>query len=516
MSGINGYPTSKRLENDLQEKIKKEFITVQPVGSNKHALDTLNYGIYMVSEGAVAEVGSSDKILKITGHGAKKGDVVRIQSSSNNIEEFEIAVFEVIDADTLELTAVLSDQLVAGDTVDILRPLLFKLEADGSLTLAQGPIQIVKDGVNTEVAKDSSVPANTVPIPVEVVAASGTPINITAGDLNVQLTHLGVNFDSIRLGDGTNLLSINGSGEAAVNDASANTTLTNILAAFSPLATEATLSTLATETTLAAVGTALGDILAELLGKAEESTLLSIDGKVATEATLAALNAKFNSLGQKPSANSAPAVLSTEQEAILQAIVTALGVTNAKDFATETTLAQIEGKTPTVGQKASAASSPVVLSTEQEALIDQIEALLGSIDTKTPALGQALKVASVPVTIASDQEITTSNLDVVDLIDSDILNPSVTNIPGSASLPLQIVASTAQDIKKIKVIEDVGEFIGLYEGVATAETLICILPPGFTGGDLEVFIPSGTRLSIKNMKSAVINTDTRFAINFLG
>ena len=40
----------------------------------------------------------------------------------------------------------------------------------------------------------------------------------------------------------------------------------------------------------------------------------------ATEVTLAALNAKLNSLGQKASAGSAPVVLSTEQEAILAAI----------------------------------------------------------------------------------------------------------------------------------------------------------------------------------------------------
>lgn len=70
---------------------------------------------------------------------------------------------------------------------------------------------ILKDGVFLPVTKDTATPANTVSVPVEINGASG-PINITAGDLNVQLTDLGANFDRTRIGDGTNQLAINADG----------------------------------------------------------------------------------------------------------------------------------------------------------------------------------------------------------------------------------------------------------------------------------------------------------------
>jgi hypothetical protein len=67
----------------------------------------------------------------------------------------------------------------------------------------------------------------------------------------------------------------------------------------------------------------------------------------ATEATLLALSAKLNTLGQKASAASAPVVLSTEQEAILTAIDTVLD--NIKlDTAEIETLLTGQSRTPSV------------------------------------------------------------------------------------------------------------------------------------------------------------------------
>ena len=509
MPGIDGYSSSSRLENEAG-KLKKEFVTVQPIGSNKHALDTLNYGATSIIDNGVAELGSTDKILKLTAHGARKGDIVRIKTSANNIEEFEVSVFAVVDANTIELAAILSSALSAGDTVDILRPLMLKLEASGAMTLAQGPMQIVKNGVNTEVTKDTATPSNTVPVPVEVVAASGTPINITAGDLNVQLTHLGANADSTRIGNGVNEMDVNGNKEALVHDQDVLLALNDVLSTMGDLALDATVGTLATEATLNAVGLVVSSIDTKMNALATQTTLASVDTKVATQTTLAALEAKFNTLGQKASAASAPVVLSTEQEAILSAIVTAIGVTNTKDFATQTTLAALEAKFNTLGQKASAASAPVVLSTEQEALINTIATKITALEAKDFATQVTL--AALAASVEKQLE-----LGPIDLIDgAGILNVSVSNIPASAASPLQIVASIAADCYKIKVIEDVGEFIGLYTGAALSETLLCVLPPGYAGGDLDVYIPAGTRLSIKNMKNATINTATYLAINFLG
>ena len=136
-------------------------------------------------------------------------------------------------------------------------------------------------------------------------------------------------------------------------------------------------------------------------------------------------------------------------------------------------------------------------------------------DTVTPANNLPLPVKLLD----SRGDVVIDNLqrlDIVDQLDGTILDPSSTTIPASASLPLEIVASTAAAIKELQVIDDIGEFLGLYTGAASSEVFLCVLPQGYTGASLPVKIPAGTRLSIKNMKNATITTDTRLAINFLG
>jgi predicted nucleic acid-binding Zn-ribbon protein len=62
------------------------------------------------------------------------------------------------------------------------------------------------------------------------------------------------------------------------------------------------------------------ELLAEI-----RNLLTSLDGKdFATQTTLSELNDKFNTLGQKASDDSHPVVLSTEQEALIQTIITEL------------------------------------------------------------------------------------------------------------------------------------------------------------------------------------------------
>lgn len=95
--------------------------------------------------------------------------------------------------------------------------------------------------------------------------------------------------------------------------------------------------------------------------------------------------------------------------------------TAAKQDTGNASLASIDGKTPTVGQKTMAASSPVVIASDQSAVPVSAASLplptgastsalqttgntsLASIDSKTPSFGQAIMTLSSPVVIASDQ-----------------------------------------------------------------------------------------------------------------
>jgi len=71
------------------------------------------------------------------------------------------------------------------------------------------------NGVRTAVNENTVTPSSTTALPVKLMGTTG-PINITAGDLNVQLTDLGANFDRTRIGDGVEQLEINTDGSVNV------------------------------------------------------------------------------------------------------------------------------------------------------------------------------------------------------------------------------------------------------------------------------------------------------------
>jgi hypothetical protein len=98
-----------------------------------------------------------------------------------------------------------------GDELDI--------QPDGSINVnatMAGPIKFLNAGSTlTDVQEDVA------PLPVKIQGLTGD-INVTAGDLNVQLDHTGANFDSTRIGDGTDLLAISSNSEATVVDRANN------------------------------------------------------------------------------------------------------------------------------------------------------------------------------------------------------------------------------------------------------------------------------------------------------
>lgn len=216
----NGKAESDELSN--QKDFKKALpVTGQPVGSNRRALDVMALGVYTVSADNVIEAGSDDNIVKCTSHGARVGDVFRLESSANNIQEFEVHIDEIVDADHFKLACILSGLLVAGDEFTLLRPVSQRFTEDGAslATVTPAPLAFLYNGDVTQVVEDTVTPGNNTPLPVKLTSVTGD-INITAGDLNVQLSDVGVNADKTRVGDGSgNYLGINASTEALTHDA---------------------------------------------------------------------------------------------------------------------------------------------------------------------------------------------------------------------------------------------------------------------------------------------------------
>lgn len=88
-----------------------------------------------------------------------------------------------------------------------------------------------------------------------------------------------------------------------------------------------------------------------------------------TEATLQTINT--NILG----VNTTIQGIDFATETTLQSVLSGITTLNGKDFATQTTLNAINTKTPALGQAASAASTPVVLASDQSTLpVSQVSA----------------------------------------------------------------------------------------------------------------------------------------------
>lgn len=232
-----------------------EYVTGQNVGGKKRALDTVLTGLTSLSILNVVEAGSTQRIIKKTGHGARKNDVIQFTSGAN--DGVAIQILSCPDANLMIIASTPDDTVLVGDKFDIKRYVTPQYDADGSLNVVaqNGPTQFVLDGVNTEVKEDTADPANnkplpskmfievdgivyavrkntvdpsqTVSVPVEITGASG-PINITAGDINVQLSDTGANPDITRIGNGTNRLDINANKEALTHDTDALAKLTTI------------------------------------------------------------------------------------------------------------------------------------------------------------------------------------------------------------------------------------------------------------------------------------------------
>lgn len=96
-----------------------------------------------------------------------------------------------------------------------------------------------------------------------------------------------------------------------------------------------------------------------------------------------------------------------------------------------------------------------------------------------------------------------------------ILDAAVTNIPGSSSLPLQIVANSGtRAAHAIQYMDTTGDFIGLYLGQAGQEVLVCILGNGLTE-DTPIVIPAYSRVSLRSLTTTPI-TFGKLTITFLG
>ncbi len=246
-------PTDQGYSNQ-KKKGTAQFETVHNLGSERYGKAISQKGLYEITAPtAIISVTPIDGIdgqvqyynIEYTAHGAAVNNVLRMTSGS--LTNFEFDIIQVIDANNFYILAINGAPL-PGDMGTVMGWVSAKFSVDGDISVMVAPssLAFIKDGVSTNVtedtvvpanndalpsqmfvyidgvqypvSKDTGTPANTVSVPVEITGASG-PINITAGDINVQLTDLGANFDRTRIGNGTFQWDMNAAGEGLVHDA---------------------------------------------------------------------------------------------------------------------------------------------------------------------------------------------------------------------------------------------------------------------------------------------------------
>jgi hypothetical protein len=90
----------------------------------------------------------------------------------------------------------------------------------------------------------------------------------------------------------------------------------------------------------------------------------------------------------------------------------------------------------------------------------------------------------------------------------EVVNTTVTPIPGSGSLPLQVIADTGfRSGVAIDFIDTTGDFIGVYLGAAGHEELLCIIGNGQSGRSWGVF-PAHSRVSLRSLTATPITNGT--------
>lgn len=102
--------------------------------------------------------------------------------------------------------------------------------------------------------------------------------------------------------------------------------------------------------------------------------------------------------------------------------------------------------------------------------------------------------------------VSTHKLKIIDHLDTpERLDCSFSNIPGSGSSPIQVVAALYSGCSRIRVRDGVGsEFYGLYAGPSGQEVLQLVLG-GLGVSEVDHDIPAGTRISLRSMSTSAIS-----------
>lgn len=202
--------------NNQKAHGQANHVTVQSSGSDKQGIPTAQIYLYDLTATltvASAVLSGDEKEITITlsaAHSARIGDIIRLLSGS--IIGWEYEVKEIVSATAVKVWNTSSGAPASGINAKACRWITAKSDSEGALTTSAGPLQFTRNGATETVTEDTVTPSNNRPLPVKISGITGD-INITANDLNVSISHLN---DSVKIGDGVDLLAVNADGSINV------------------------------------------------------------------------------------------------------------------------------------------------------------------------------------------------------------------------------------------------------------------------------------------------------------
>lgn len=467
---IKGYASSKK-----NEGAENAFVTVEPIRQEQHGMSVLSH-MTLVSIGTdTSENDTEIGVIEATGHLAQKGDVIQVTSGSFSDREIKV---ESVEANFIYL----SEKIDIGvtETFEILRHKYPRVDSSGNIqttaTLAPSAVKFNLDAVLTDVSEDTGTPGDSVPLPVKVLDANGLvpdfATEVTSAALLAEL-ELKANLTDTQPVSVASLPLPAGAATEAKQD-SAITELQDIESEVQDVEAQLVILNAVDFATEAKQD----DIITELV------SLNAVD--FASETTLAALLAELQLKAdltetQPVSVASLPlptgAATAANQTTIIghvdgiEALLTSIA---AEDFATETTLAALNAKFNSLGQKTMANSAPVVIASDQSNL-------------PTKPQGGDISDAYVKVT------------------------GSVTS-----GAWVEVIASTAALATGLTVFDATGYAFEIGVGPAASEVRKLVVPPGGLNGLIPLRISAGSRVSIRAINTTLVHAaDAPLVLNLI-
>ena len=126
--------------NGAKQYLKQMFATVQMLGSGKVGLHTAPRWMKTVSTGNTLAASSTKRVLNITGHSLRVGDIIRFTSGDNSDEE--VQVIDNSDANSVLIGQELPNT-PSTDSFSILRSLTPTLASSGALQTTAAQVSVV-------------------------------------------------------------------------------------------------------------------------------------------------------------------------------------------------------------------------------------------------------------------------------------------------------------------------------------------------------------------------------------